>query len=209
MTRSATALALYLVWFSIAFGLRTMLQLRRTGSSGFKGVSGRVFSREWTAGVLFVVALVLGVLAPVVDLIGWGGPILDTTAGRIGLVTAVLGVVLTLAAQVSMGDSWRIGVDRAERTDLVTTGAFAVCRNPIFSAMVVTALGLTLLVGNALAFVGFAALMIALELQVRIVEEPYLSAVHPADYAAYAERVGRFVPAFGRIKNREGPQASR
>ena len=208
MTRSATALSLYVVWFALAFGLRTMLQLLRTGSSGFKGVSGQLFSWEWTAGVLFVVALVLGVLAPIAGMVGWGDPLLDTSGARIGGVTAVLGVVLTLAAQVSMGDSWRIGVDRAERTALVTAGAFAVCRNPIFSAMVVTAFGLMLLVGTALAFVGFAALMIALELQVRIVEEPYLLEVHPAEYDAYAARVGRFVPLFGRIKNREDLPAS-
>ena len=209
MTRSTAALTLYFVWFALAFGLRTMLHLLRTGSSGYKGVSGRLFSWEWTAGVLFIVALIIGVLAPVAGLIGWGDPLLDTRAARIGGVTAVLGIILTVAAQVSMGDSWRIGVDRAERTALITGGAFAVCRNPIFSAMVVTALGLMLLAGNALAFVGFAALIVALELQVRIVEEPYLLAVHPAEYRAYGARVGRFVPLLGRIKNREDLPAPR
>jgi protein-S-isoprenylcysteine O-methyltransferase Ste14 len=38
----------------------------------------------------------------------------------------------------SMGASWRIGVDPSERTDLVTGGAFALVRNPIFSAMLLT-----------------------------------------------------------------------
>jgi hypothetical protein len=36
--------------------------------------------------------------------------------------------------------------------------------------------------------------MVALELQTRLVEEPYLSAVHGEEYAVYATQVGRFLP---------------
>ena len=37
------------------------------------------------------------------------------------------------------------------------------------------------------------------QLQVRVVEEPYLLATHGKTYAAYAARVGRFVPGAGRL----------
>jgi protein-S-isoprenylcysteine O-methyltransferase Ste14 len=46
------------------------------------------------------------------------------------------------------------------------------------------------------------ALVVALEVQVRLVEEPYLLRTHGAHYAEYASRVGRFVPGFGRLKTR-------
>ena len=36
-------------------------------SPGFKGISGRPGSLEWIAGVLFVVAIAVGVAAPVLD----------------------------------------------------------------------------------------------------------------------------------------------
>jgi hypothetical protein len=39
-------------WFALTFGLRTLIQRRRTGSRGFKGVGGRPGSLEWVAGVL-------------------------------------------------------------------------------------------------------------------------------------------------------------
>ena len=39
----------------------------------------------------------------------------------------------------------------------------------------------------------------AVQLQVRVVEEPYLLATHGKTYAAYAARVGRFVPGAGRL----------
>jgi len=98
-----------------------------------------------------------------------------------------------------MGDSWRIGVDPEESTALVTGGAFAIVRNPIFAAMLPAAVGLALMVPSALALIGAVALVIAVELQVRVVEEPYLLATHGDDYGNYARRVGRFVPSVGRL----------
>jgi hypothetical protein len=50
-------LVLYGLYLALAFGARTVLRLRRTGSSGFKGISGRPGSTEWAGGVLFAVAL--------------------------------------------------------------------------------------------------------------------------------------------------------
>ena len=192
------ALVVYGVWFALTFGLRTFIQWRRTGSSGFKGLGGRLGSLEWIAGVLFTVALVVGVAGPVADLAGLA-PLTD--AGWLpgaGLVVAVLGVGLTLASQISMGDSWRIGVDERERTEMVTDGAFAIVRNPIFSAMLVTAVGLTAMVPNVVSVVGLVALVVALELQVRVVEEPYLASLHGTDYEQYRRKVGRFVPRSAR-----------
>ena len=66
---AAVALGAYLLYLALAFGWRTVLQLRRTGSSGFKGVSGQTGSAEWFAGVLFVIALAVGAAAPVLALI--------------------------------------------------------------------------------------------------------------------------------------------
>lgn len=197
------ALVLYVAYLAIAFGARTVLQLRRTGSTGFHGVGGRVGSAEWLAGVGFVVALLLGVAAPVLAIADLVEPIdaLDTTAVHVaGLVLAVAGIAATFYAQVAMGESWRIGVDHTERTDLVTSGPFALVRNPIFSAMLPTALGLVLLVPSWIAIVGFAGLVVALELQVRVVEEPYLVQTHGERYRAYAARTGRFVPFAGRLR---------
>lgn len=195
------ALGLFGLYFALAFGLRSIIQLRRTGSTGFKGVSGELGSVEWLAGVLFVAAIVLGVLAPVLDLAGALEPIgpLDGGAGHLaGAVLYAGGLGGTLAAQLAMGDSWRIGVDPTERTALVTTGPFAVVRNPIFSAMIPTSIGLALLVPNMVAVAGVAVLLVALEVQVRVVEEPYLKAVHGEAYERHAARTGRFVPGLGR-----------
>jgi len=112
---------------------------------------------------------------------------------------ALVGMAATVTAQVAMGTSWRVGVDPAERTGLVTDGAFTWVRNPVFTAMIVTAAGLTLMAPNVVSVAGLIALLVAIQLQVRIVEEPYLLEVHTAAYKSYAAQVGRFVPGIGRI----------
>ena len=196
------ALILYLVYLALAFGLRTLIQLRRTGSTGFHGLAGSPGSAEGIAGIGFTVALLIGAAAPLLALLDVVEPIaaFDTTAAHVvGLLLAVAGIGSTFYAQVAMGSSWRIGVDPVERTELVTTGPFALVRNPIFAAMLPTALGLTLLVPSWVAFVGLGGLAIALELQVRVVEEPYLLRAHGEPYARYTARVGRFLPGVGRL----------
>ena len=197
------ALALYVVYLGLAFGVRTWLHRRRTGSSGFHGISGRPGSLEWIGGVLFAVAVALGFAGPVLDVAGVLDPIgaVDGSAGHaIGIVLTVGGLLATLWAQGAMGSSWRIGVAEADRTALVTDGPFAVVRNPIFAAMLPASLGLALMVPSVVAIVGALALVVAVELQVRVVEEPYLLTAHGEKYSRYARRVGRFVPGVGRLR---------
>ncbi|WP_328967471.1 methyltransferase family protein [Streptomyces sp. NBC_00239] len=198
-----TALVLFTGWAVTAFGVRAFVQHRRTGDAGFRGISGRPGSASWWAGLLFVLALVGGAAAPVASLAGLsplpgaGGDALRWA----GLIVAVAGIAATLAAQSAMGSSWRVGVDAGERTELVTSGIFAGVRNPVFTAMVVTAAGLALMVPNLIAVLTWGVLVIAIELQVRVVEEPYLAHVHGVAYDAYTARAGRFVPGVGRRRS--------
>jgi hypothetical protein len=97
-------------------------------------------------------------------------------------VLAMSAMVATFAAQLAMGDSWRAGVDPDERTMLVTSGPFRVVRNPILTAVLITCAGLTLMAPTAIGLVGFAAVVVANQLLVRLVEEPYLRRVHGQEY---------------------------
>jgi protein-S-isoprenylcysteine O-methyltransferase Ste14 len=197
---AAAALVLYGASLTITFGMRVALQLRRTGSTGLHGLPPGAGPWEWIAGGMFIAGLLMGGAAPILALLGILEPIpaLDGPAGHVvGVVLAVGGIALTFAAQLAMGDSWRVGVDPDERTELVTGGPFRLVRNPIYSAMLPTVLGLVLMVPSALALAAIVTLFIGLELQVRRVEEPYLLKAHGDVYAAYAFRVGRFVPRLG------------
>ncbi|RLK24268.1 protein-S-isoprenylcysteine O-methyltransferase Ste14 [Micromonospora sp. M71_S20] len=198
------ALLLYLLGLLLAFGWRTLAQRRRTGDTGLRLDAGPPGTLRWWAKMLFVAALVLGAAGPAAALAGLSPvPGLDNRPLHVvGLVVTVVGIGATLAAQLAMGTSWRIGVDPGERTPLVTGGAFGLARNPIFTAMAATALGLALMVPNTVALAAWLALVLALQLQVRAVEEPYLIATHGDAYRRYAARVGRFLPGLGRISRR-------
>lgn len=193
----------WLVFFALAFGWRSWRHYRATGSTGFVGISGRPGSSEWFGGILFVVALAATAGAPVWALVGAsdGGATRAPAAVLCGIGVYALGLVATLWAQFAMGASWRIGVDPGSRTRLVTSGPFRWVRNPIFTAMTLGALGLVLLVPNLLSWLGLLALVVALEVQVRLVEEPYLARVHGEEYHRYRSRAGRFVPAIGLAKS--------
>jgi protein-S-isoprenylcysteine O-methyltransferase Ste14 len=193
------ALGLYVLALVVLFGVRSWVQHRRTGSTGFRGISGTPAEPEWWGGVLFVVAMVAGLAGPALAVAGVT-PV-DPPAGvpLVGLVLALTGFAATLAAQTGMGDSWRIGVDPGERTELVTTGIFAHVRNPIFTAMVTAQADVVLMVPTWVSAVALTALVAAVQLQVRAAEEPYLLVAHGAAYAHYAARTGRFVPGIGRL----------
>jgi protein-S-isoprenylcysteine O-methyltransferase Ste14 len=199
---ATAALVLYGVTLTLTFGVRIALQVRRTGSTGVHGVAHGAGPIEWFAGALFIAGLATGAAAPALALLDVVEPIpaLDGTAGHaIGVVLAAGGIVLTFLAQLAMGDAWRIGVDPEERTQLVTDGPFKLVRNPIYSAMFPTVLGLVLMVPSVLAIAGLLALAIGLELQVRLVEEPHLLRTHGDEYADYAASVGRFAPGLGTL----------
>jgi protein-S-isoprenylcysteine O-methyltransferase Ste14 len=197
------ALILYVILAAITFGVRVAVQLRRTGATGLHGLPPGAGVLEWVAGGLFVGGAATVALALILAAAGILGPVatLDGTVGHAaGVVLAVTGIGLTFGAQLAMGDSWRVGVDPEERTELVTGGPFALVRNPIYSAMLPTVLGLVLMAPSALTIAGFLILFAGLELQVRLVEEPYLLQVHGSAYSAYASRVGRFVPRLGLLR---------
>lgn len=179
----------------VAIAGRSLLQWRRTGSTGWRGVHGRPGSAAWWAGVMMALAVVGLVLTPVIARLLPPSPV---AAWRIGVGAAcfVAGFAITVLAQLAMGDAWRIGVQEGERTELRTVGPFAWCRNPIFTGMLLAGLGMVAWV--PLGAPAWLALWAGLELQVRVVEEPHLMRIHGAGYQAYAARTGRFWPGLGR-----------
>lgn len=197
------ALILYVVFAVVALGWRVWLQWRRTGDTGLR-MHAQPGTLHWWATLGFVAAIATGVAAPIAGLNGLDplAALDDDTVRAVGTVLAVAGIVATGLAQWQMGASWRIGVDRSERTGLVTGGVFRMVRNPIYTAVVVTALGLALMVGNVVAVAGVVALVAALEVQVRLVEEPYLRSTHGTSFDEYAAVAGRFLPRIGRLRRR-------
>jgi protein-S-isoprenylcysteine O-methyltransferase Ste14 len=201
MARLAAAM---LVLFGVlTFFVRVAIQLRRTGGTGLIGLRKGAGPREWLSGILFIGGMAMSVVSVNLVLNDDLDPIDALDVGvlhAVGIALAALGGLAVFAAQLGMGASWRIGVSDDQETDLVTGGWFRLCRNPIYSSMVVGWMGFALMVPTRLSFIAVVVIAIGLELQVRAVEEPYLLRTHGDEYRRYASRVGRFVPGVGRFR---------
>lgn len=191
-TLSTVTLGLLTLYGVVVLFGRTALQRVREDDSGWRGISGRPGSIAWWAGVLLAVSVVGLPLPPALAPAEATVSLWRLIVGGLGFS---LGFVFTVHAQLAMGRSWRIGVQAGERTDLRTDGPFRWCRNPVFTGMLVTTAGLAVWVPWLLA--PWALMLLSLELQVRVVEEPHLLTTHGETYRDYARKTGRFVPGLG------------
>jgi protein-S-isoprenylcysteine O-methyltransferase Ste14 len=195
------ALALMVIYLALAFGVRVAVALRQTGSTGISSLRSAP-AIELFGGALFGTAVVLGGINPllaVLDVVEPAGDLDKTWVHVAGFALTAIGIVGTFSAQMAMGTSWRIGVDPEERTELVTGGVFQLCRNPIYTFMIIALAGFALLVPTWVTAAAGVLLITGLEIQVRLVEEPHLIRTHGEPYRAWASRVGRFLPGLGRL----------
>jgi protein-S-isoprenylcysteine O-methyltransferase Ste14 len=194
------ALILFLSFLTLVAGVRTWIQVRRTGDTGDRRKTARLNpTQRRIDGLAAIGALALGVASPVAALFGLDPVIRSPMIAVGGLVLTILGTIATFTAQLAMGDSWRAGVDPDERTTLVTSGPFGWVRNPILSSVLITCVGLVAMMPTVVGLLGLAAVVLANQLLVRLVEEPHMRRLHGEEYTRYAESVGRFVPGIGRL----------
>jgi protein-S-isoprenylcysteine O-methyltransferase Ste14 len=197
------AAVMLVVFLVLTLFVRVAVQLRATGKTGLIGLRKGAGALDYLSGLLFVGGMAVAIVSIELVIQDSLEPIdaLDVTAlHAIGIVLGTLGGTAVFLAQLGMGPNWRIGVSDDQGTDLVTSGWFAVCRNPIYAAMIVGWTGFALMVPTGLGLVAVVVISLGLELQVRAVEEPYLVRTHGSEYEGYAERVGRFVPGVGRLR---------
>lgn len=115
-----------------------------------------------------------------------------------GAFVVALGVVLLAKAQSDLGASWRVGIDEGARPGLIVHGLYRISRNPIYLGLFIILGGMILLMPTVLTPLILVGTVAAIRRQV-IDEERYLAATYGDEYRAYARRVGRFMPAIGRI----------
>ena len=108
-----------------------------------------------------------------------------------GVTLVTLGLIIFLLAFVSFGDSWRVGFDVKSPGALVTTGIFAVSRNPIYIFLDLWFLSV-FLINGALVFLIFAAAAVAVLHWQILQEESFLLKLYGQPYQDYCERTGRY-----------------
>ena len=188
----------FIFYFLLVFVVRSVLLWRKTGvnpltfnktddAHGFNGkvftfisvielivVSIYAFKNEWYEFLLPFWYLE----TPVLVGIGWG--------------LLVLSLFVVWIAQSSMADSWRIGIDEENKTELVTKGFFSLSRNPIFLGIMLANGGLFLAIPNAFTLLIVALSTLSINTQIRL-EETFLEATFGDEYKAYQNKVRRWL----------------
>lgn len=111
----------------------------------------------------------------------------------------VVATTLAIWAQETMGLAWHADIAPAERCEIVTSGPFALARNPTYVAMATAIAGTLLLAPNGCNVGGWLLVLAGLQATARA-EEPLLAAAYGRSYRDYAARVGRFLPSTGRLR---------
>lgn len=110
----------------------------------------------------------------------------------VGLIILHLSLIWIIIAQIQMSNSWRVGIDEKNKTDLVTTGLFSICRNPIFLGMIFCVFSLFLIIPNAITFCIFITVYLIIQVQIRL-EEEYLLKSHGENYNNYKRKTKRLL----------------
>lgn len=110
----------------------------------------------------------------------------------VGVFLCLAGLLLVLWSLVSFGRSFRVGIDTEQPDKLITSGAFAYSRNPIYAAFALVLLGQFLIFPNWLLLVYLFAGIWLFHRQV-LREEEYLKKHYGREYLEYCNRVRRYL----------------
>ncbi|MCM1223857.1 MAG: isoprenylcysteine carboxylmethyltransferase family protein [Lachnospiraceae bacterium] len=110
-----------------------------------------------------------------------------------GVVFGLSGAVVFAVSVITMRDSWRAGVSKDEKTELVTSGIYAYSRNPAFLGFDLLYVGELLMFFNRYLLAVTLLAVIMLHLQIVNVEEDFLSTAFGDAYLAYKKKVCRYI----------------
>ena len=111
----------------------------------------------------------------------------------VGVLVAVVGVAVFIISVLTMRDSWRAGVSKTDKTELVTKGIYKISRNPAFLGFDLMYLGILLMFFNLVLYIVSLFAMLIFHLQIVNVEEEFLLEAFGDEYLRYKKKVCRYI----------------
>ena len=130
------------------------------------------------------------------DLLGWlATPLLPVTALRFRLALLLLaaGLAFTVWARAHIGRNWSGTVTLKEGHELIRSGPYALVRHPIYTGLLLAFTGTAIACGDPAAVIGLVLVLVSFLYKLRI-EEGFMRALFPEQYASYAAGVPALVP---------------
>jgi protein-S-isoprenylcysteine O-methyltransferase Ste14 len=111
----------------------------------------------------------------------------------IGVVLGISGLIICRIAQITIGKSWRVGIDENINPGLVTAGIYSMIRNPTYTGLFLLCAGLFVILPTVLFSYWILVFFIIMEFQVRC-EEEYLQKKYGMVYVKYSRKTKRYIP---------------
>tara|TARA_R110002126_G_scaffold55819_2_gene149639 strand:+ start:30807 stop:31391 length:585 start_codon:yes stop_codon:yes gene_type:complete len=188
----------FIVYFLFVFVIRSFLLKIKTGvnpltfnkTDDAHGYNGKVFTV-----IFFLELVIVGIYAFKIE---WSKYLLpfwyleNEILFKIGWGFLIISLIVVWFAQSQMANSWRIGIDKKNKTKLVTKGLFSISRNPIFLGIMLANIGLFLIIPNAFTLLIISLSTISINTQIRL-EEDFLKLEFGNDYLKYSKKVRRWI----------------
>jgi len=116
---------------------------------------------------------------------------LPTIVRIIGMIIILGGSVFFVLAIMVMKNNWRAGIDKTQKTQIVSNGIYRLSRNPAFLGFDLLYLGTFLAFPNIIMMIFAVIGIVLLHLQI-LEEEKHLGSVFGEEYLTYKGRVGRY-----------------
>lgn len=110
-----------------------------------------------------------------------------------GVIITALGVLAFIVSVLHMRDNWRAGVQKEEKTTLITTGIYSISRNPAFLGFELMYIGILLVFFNWYLCCSTIFAVVFFHLQIVNVEEEFLTEAFGEEYLAYKKKVCRYI----------------
>jgi protein-S-isoprenylcysteine O-methyltransferase Ste14 len=130
-------------------------------------------------------------------------PLVHPSCRALGIIMMVVGYAGTLWCYAAMGNAWRMGINRAEKTELVTAGPYRVVRHPIYLFQAIMVAAIVLLLPSLLAMTMLVLHLLCVATKAAD-EEAYLRTLMGQTYETYCAGTGRWFP---HLRRRESPPA--
>lgn len=110
-----------------------------------------------------------------------------------GACIGIPGVIVFITSVLTMQDSWRAGVSKTEKTELITTGIYQFSRNPAFLGFDLVYIGIGMMFFSWILLIVSVFAIIMFHLQIVHVEEAFLLEAFGDSYLNYTKKVCRYL----------------
>jgi protein-S-isoprenylcysteine O-methyltransferase Ste14 len=119
----------------------------------------------------------------------------------LGLLVMLGGFAGTLWCYAALGDAWRMGIRRREKTTLVKNGPYRYVRHPIYLFQIAMLVGAILFLPTPFSFILLFVHLLCVVIKA-VDEEAYLLRVHGSEYQVYLSSTGRLLPKISQLLRR-------